>query len=253
MICVATMGMFAQKTALVTGGSRGIGAATCRALARHGAFVYINYHSREADAERVLASIREEGGDGLTMRASVSDEADVAQMFATIRQRGRLDMLINNAGLLRDAYLGMMSLQDWQAVIDTNLTGLYLCSRAAIRMMMGKRYGRIVNVSSTSGLTGTAGQCNYATTKAGIIAFTKSLAWESSPHQIRVNAVVPGAVDTEMFSAIPQKERQAILQQVPLKRAGTAEEIAEVIVFLLSDAASYIQGQTIVVDGGLSR
>ena len=124
------MGMFAQKTALITGGSRGIGAATCRALARHGAFVYINYNSREADAERVLASIREAGGDGLTIRASVREEADVAQMFATIRKRdGRLDMLINNAGLLRDAYLGMMSLQDWQAVIDTNLTGLYLCSR----------------------------------------------------------------------------------------------------------------------------
>jgi len=246
--------MFAQKTALVTGGSRGIGAATCRALARHGAFVYINYFSREAEAERVLASIREEGGDGVALRASVRDETDVAQMFAAIRQRsGRLDLLINNAGLLRDAYLGMMSLQDWQTVIDTNLTGLYLCSRAAIRMMMGKRYGRIVNVSSTSGLTGTAGQCNYATTKAGIIAFTKSLAWESSPHRIRVNAVVPGAVDTEMFSSVPQKERQAIIEQIPLKRPGTPEEIAEVIVFLLSDAASYIQGQTIVVDGGLSR
>jgi 3-oxoacyl-[acyl-carrier protein] reductase len=249
-----TMGMFAQKTALVTGGSRGIGAATCRTLARHGAFVYINYNSREAEAESVLAAIREEGGDGVTVRASVREEADVAQMFAGIRQRhGRLDMLINNAGLMRDAYLGMMSMQDWQAVIDTNLTGLYLCSRAAIRMMMGKRSGRIVNVSSTSGLMGNAGQCNYATTKAGIIAFTKSLAWEASPHQIRVNAIVPGAIDTEMFGSVPQKERQALLQQIPLKRPGAPEEIAEVIAFLLSDAASYIQGQTIVVDGGLSR
>ncbi len=163
-------------------------------------------------------------------------------------------MLINNAGLMRDAYLGMMSMQDWQVVMDTNLTGLYLCSRAAIRMMMGKRYGRIVNVSSTSGITGNAGQCNYATTKAGIIAFTKSLAWEASPHQIRVNADCSWrGVDTEMFGSIPQKERQAILQQIPLKRAGAPEEIAEVISFLLSDAASYIQGQTIVVDGGLSR
>jgi NAD(P)-dependent dehydrogenase (short-subunit alcohol dehydrogenase family) len=129
------MGMFAQKTALVTGGSRGIGAATCRTLARHGAFVYINYNSREAEAESVLAAIREEGGDGVTVRASVCDEADVAKMFAGIRQRhGRLDMLINNAGLMRDTYLGMMSMQDWQVVMDTNLTGLYLCSRAAIRM-----------------------------------------------------------------------------------------------------------------------
>src|SRR5580658_3299201 len=162
--------MFAQKTALVTGGSRGIGAATCRALARLGSFVYINHRHSEAAAEQVLASIREAGGDGATLRASVSDEAEVAQMFKTIRERsGRLDFLINNAGVIRDIYLGMMPLQDWQSVIDTNLTGLYLCCRAAIKMMMGKRYGRIVNVSSTSGLTGTAGQCNYATTKAGII------------------------------------------------------------------------------------
>lgn len=246
--------MFADRIALVTGGSRGIGAATCRALARHGAFVYINYRDSEAAAASVLESIEQSGGRGAVVRASVRDDADVDQMFKTIRkQSGRLDMLVNNAGIIRDTYLGMMQPDDWSSVIDTNLGGLYRCSRTAVRMMMGKRYGRVVNVSSVSGLTGTAGQCNYAAAKAGIIAFTKSLAWEVSAHDIRVNAVVPGAIETDMFSTIPQEDRKALIAQCPLRRAGKPEEVAEVILFLLSDAASYIQGHAIVVDGGLTR
>jgi len=245
---------FAGKIALVTGGSRGIGAATCRTLARDGAFVYINYRSRAEEAAQILDAIRESGGDGALAPASVSDPDQVAAMFKIIReQHGRLDLLVNNAGVMRDTYLGMMSLPEWQSVIDTNLTGLYLCSRTAIKMMMGKRYGRIVNVSSVSGLIGAAGQCNYSTTKAGILAFTKSLAWETSSYNIRVNAVVPGAIETGMFTSIPQQERAALIAQCPLKRPGRPEEVAEAIVFLLSEKASYIQGQAIVVDGGLSH
>jgi 3-oxoacyl-[acyl-carrier protein] reductase len=245
--------MFTQKVALVTGGSRGIGAATCLALARHGAFVYINYRNNQPAAEMVLSSIRAAGGDGATIGASVSNEAAVAAMFGTIRkQSGRLDLLVSNAGVTRDSYLGMMSLADWSSVIETNLTGLYLCSRAAIKMMMGKKYGRIVNVSSISGLLGAAGQCNYAAAKAGIIAFTRSLAIESSQYDIRVNAVVPGAIETEMFTATPRERQQQLVAQCLLGRVGKPEEVAEVIVFLLSDAASYIQGQAIVVDGGLA-
>lgn len=246
--------MFSQKVALITGGSRGIGAATCRALALRNAFVYINYRDNAEAAEAVLASVRKAGGEGATIRASVTDETEVDQLFKTIRKTsGRLDFLINNAGIIRDTYLGMMPLSDWTSVMDTNLTGLFLCSRAAIKMMMGKRYGRIVNVSSVSGLTGVAGQCNYSAAKAGIIAFTKSLAWESSPYQIRVNAVVPGAIETDMYMAIPPEDRRQLIAQCPLKRPGTPEEVAEAIVFLLSDAASYIQGQALVVDGGLTH
>jgi 3-oxoacyl-[acyl-carrier protein] reductase len=246
--------MFEGKVALVTGGSRGIGAATCRALGRERAFVYVNYHGHEEAANAVLASIREAGGDGAVVRASVSDPQQVEQMFQTIRREsGKLDLLVNNAGVIRDVYLGMMEMEHWTEVIDTNLTGLYLCSKTATRMMMGKKSGRIVNVSSISGLRGTAGQCNYSAAKAGIIAFTKSLAWELSPYGIRVNSVVPGAIETDMFNAIPPKSRREIVAQCPLQRAGKPEEVAEVILFLLSDAASYVQGHALVVDGGLTH
>jgi 3-oxoacyl-[acyl-carrier protein] reductase len=246
--------MFNDRVALVTGGSRGLGAAICRVLARRKAFVYVNYHQNEAAAEQVLSSMRAEGGDGATVRADVHDENQVNDLFKTIRKNfGKIDFLVNNAGITRDGYLGMMPLSDWKSVIETNITGVYLCSRAAIRLMMGKRFGRIVNISSVSGLTGRAGQCNYATTKAGIIAFTKSLAWESSPHGIRVNAVVPGIIETEMLAAVPSEQRRALIAQCPLQRAGTPEEVAEVVAFLFSDAASYIQGQAIVVDGGLAH
>jgi 3-oxoacyl-[acyl-carrier protein] reductase len=246
-------GMFSEKVALVTGGSRGIGAATCLALARRKAFVYVNYKSNKDAADAVVAAIRESGGDGMAIAGSVSDESAVAALFATIRkQSGKLDFLVNNAGITRDSYLGMMSLPDWNSVIETNLTGLYLCSRAAVRMMMGKKYGRIVNVSSISGIKGAAGQCNYATAKAGIIAFTRSMALESSQYEIRVNAVVPGAIETEMFSSTPRERQRELIAQCPMRRAGKPEEVAEVIAFLLSDSASYIQGQSIVVDGGLT-
>ena len=245
--------MFAQKIALVTGGSRGIGAATCVALARNHAFVYINYLNNEEAAKQVLEAVREAGSDGALVQAAVHDKTAVETMFRGIRNSsGRLDLLVNNAGVIRDVHLGMMSLEDWTSVIDTNLTGLYLCSRSGIKMMMAKKWGRIVNVSSVSGLRGNTGQCNYAAAKAGIIGFTKSLARETAEFQIRVNTVVPGAIETEMFAAIPMQERRAIVAECPMKRAGRPEEVAEAIVFLLSEAASYIHGQSLVVDGGLT-
>jgi 3-oxoacyl-[acyl-carrier protein] reductase len=237
---------------LVTGGSRGIGAATCVELARHGAHVYINF-VRDGDAARsVLAEVEEAGGSGVLVQASVADGDAVTAMFKQVRKEsGKLDFLVNNAGILRDQYLGMMSDDDWQAVIDTNLTGMFRTCRAAAKMMMAKKFGRIVNLSSASGISGAAGQGNYAASKAGIIALTRTLALEVSPYGIQVNAVAPGYIETEMVMQIAPDKRAALLEACPMGRLGTAAEVASVVSFLLSDAAAYVQGQTIVVDGGL--
>ena len=244
--------MFSGKIALVTGGSRGIGAAVCRDLARHKAYVYINYLQNQAAAEDVLEAVRQAGGEGETLQASVADPDAVIDMFKAIKKgSGKLDLLVNNAGILRDGLLGMMPTKDWTDVLDTNLTGLFMCCRAATKMMISKRSGRIVNVSSASGISGAAGQCNYTATKAGIIALTRSLALEVSRYDIRVNAVAPGYIETEMVMGLPADKRQELLEHCPMGRVGQPEEVAEVVTFLLSDAASYIQGQTIVVDGGL--
>ena len=244
--------MFSGKIALVTGGSKGIGAAICRELARLGAYVYINFNRSEQAAEAVLESIQQAGGDGKTIQASVSENERVEEMFQVIRKEWKkLDILVNNAAIMRDSYLGMMSMNNWQDVIDTNLTGLFLCSRLAVKMMMAKRCGHMINISSDSGISGQAGQCNYAATKAGIIAFTRSLALEVSPYNISVNGVAPGCIETEMFMKVPPDKRRKLIENCPLKRMGKPEEVAQVVCFLASDAASYIQGQTIVVDGGL--
>lgn len=243
---------FAGAVALVTGGGRGIGAAICQALAREGAYVYINYHNRRETAEEVLEAIRSEGGDGCLAQASVANRESVTDLFTRIRREsGRLDLLVNNAAVLRDGLLGMMSDEQWHEVIDTNMNGLFYCTRQALRLMIARRSGRIVNMSSASGISGTAGQCNYASTKAAIIAFTRSLALEVSQYNIRVNCIAPGCIETEMFGQIPLERRKALVEQTALKRLGTPDEVAAVTLFLLSDAASYIQGQTLLVDGGL--
>ena len=248
------MSHLSGKRALVTGGSRGIGAAVCKAFAKEGAFVYVNYSKSERAAESVLACIEQKGGRGRLVKASVEDPDAVQEMFRAIRKESDgLDILVNNAAVMRDAYLGMMTLEQWREVIDINLTGMYLCSRSAIRMMMAKRSGHIVNVSSISGISGRAGQCNYAATKGGIIAFTRSLGLEAAPYNIHVNGVAPGCIETDMFMKIPQDIRTEILDRNPLKRMGMPEEVATVVSFLVSDAASYIQGQTIIVDGGMTN
>ena len=246
--------MFKGKVALVTGGSRGIGAAICNDLAARGAYVYINYLRNEKAAQAVLSQITLAGGQASLVQASVSDAQAVSAMFQTIRKGHRqLDILVNNAAATRDGYLGMMSDQDWREVIETNLTGAFLCSRAAVKMMIAQHGGHIINLGSITGIAGRAGQCNYAATKAGLVAFTRSLALEVSNYKIYVNCVIPGCIETDMILKVPEALRRKMIENNPLGRMGRPEEIASVVRFLLSDDAAYIQGQTIIVDGGLTH
>lgn len=243
---------FEGAVALVTGASRGIGAATAVSLAREGAYVYLNYCRREEAAAEVLDSIQREGGAGCLVQASIAEHDCVTELFSRIRREsGRLELLVNNAAVMQDRLLGTMSDGDWHGVVHTNLDGLFYCTREAARFMIARRSGRIVNVSSASAFSGAAGQCNYASTKAAMLAFTRSAALELSRYNIRVNCVAPGLVETEMAAQIPMQQRLALVERIPLRRMARPEEVAEVIRFLLSDEASYVQGQTLLVDGGL--
>ena len=241
------------QIALVTGATRGIGLAVATDLAAAGATVLVNYRR---DAERAAEALRmvAKYGEAALIRGDVAEPAEVNRMFAEIRaDHGRLDLLVNNAGIAADGYAVMMGDAKWRSVLDTNLTGAFLCCRAAGRMMVRQRSGAIVAVASTSGLNAPAGQANYAASKAGVLAMVKALAKELGGYGVRVNAVVPGFVDTAMTRSMPRTELNSYLERVPLQRIGRPEDVAPVVRFLLHHtAAAYITGTAVVVDGGLT-
>lgn len=240
------------KTALVTGASRGIGRAIALRLAAEGANIAINYAGNTAKAEETKAAIEAAGGKAALFQADVSDSAQVEQMVASVLETfGSLDILVNNAGITRDGLLMRMKEEDFDAVLDTNLKGIFHVTKAVTKIMMKQRSGRIVNMASVVGIIGNAGQTNYAAAKAGVIGFTKSAARELAARGITVNAVAPGFIATDMTAAMPEKAKEATLAAIPLRRMGTPENVANAVLFLVSDQAAYITGQVVKVDGGM--
>lgn len=238
--------------AIVTGGARGLGKAVCLALAQAGANIVFNYNSSKlgaADLENSLASL---GITGLGIQGDIANPQTAEQLVEAAMQKfGKLDILVNNAGITRDNLLIRLKEDDWDAVLNVNLKGMFYCTKAALKPMVKQRSGRIINITSIIALTGNAGQANYAAAKAGVIGFTKSVAKEVAQRQILVNAIAPGYIATDMTEKIPDNFKGELLNKIPLGRVGRPEDIAQVAVFLASPAASYITGQTIVVDGGL--
>ena len=246
-------GPLAGRTALVTGGSRGIGRAIAMALAASGADVIITYQANEVLAQAVAREIRELYGDVEVAQLDVRDPADIERVLEEARRgHGGLDILVNNAGITADGLVLRMSEESWDLVVNTNLRGTFLVTRQALRHMTRQRWGRVINITSVVGVIGNAGQANYAAAKAGIIGFTRSVAREVAARGVTVNAVAPGFVETDMTSGLTVEQKQAILQQVPLGRYAQPEEIAPIVAFLASEAAGYITGQTIHVDGGVA-
>ena len=241
------------KRALVTGASRGIGRAIALRLAAEGAGVVVNYHSGENEAASVVSEITASGGRAIAFQASVASAEEANRLVdATVEALGGIDILVNNAGITRDNLLMRLSEDDWDAVLDTNLKGAFLCTKAAIRPMLRQRSGRIVNMSSIVAITGNPGQANYAAAKAGLIGFTKTIAREVASRGITVNALAPGFIETQMVEAIPGDLRKQILERIPLGQFGTPDDVARSVVFLASDDGAYITGQVIGIDGGLS-
>jgi 3-oxoacyl-[acyl-carrier protein] reductase len=241
------------RVAVVTGASRGIGQAIAIELARRGAAVVVNYNRSTGEADAVVNHIRAAGGRAEAIQADVSDSQQAQQLIkAAVETFGGIDILVNNAGITHDTLILMMSEEDWDRVIDTNLKSTFNCSKAAVRHMIRKKYGRIINITSVSGQAGQAGQTNYSASKAGQIGFTKALAREVASRQITVNAVAPGFVTTALTEVLSPEIKEATLKATPLGRWGSPEDIAHAVAFLASDQAAYITGQVLAVDGGLA-
>lgn len=243
----------ARRVALVTGGSRGIGRAIAVQLGSDGHRVAVNYVTRDRDAKETVELIEEAGGEAMTVQADVSSSHEVARCFEVVEDTlGPVTVLVNNAGLRRDGLALSLTDAAWEEVIATCLSGTFYCSRSALRSMLRARFGRIVNIASVAGVRGSAGQANYAAAKAGVIGLTKTLAREVSARGITVNAVAPGLIDTELTADLTAPQRDALIGQIPARRAGTGEDVAALVGWLCSDAASYVTGSVVTTDGGMS-
>lgn len=240
------------RIAVVTGGSRGIGRAISCRLAKLGCFVWVNYVSQSAAAEQTLEEIERAGGKGRIIQFDVADFDQVQEAFKTIlAESGSIDILINNAGITRDGLVARMKEADWDAVLDTNLKGAFGCAKAAVKPMLKKRWGRIVNISSVIGFSGNGGQVNYASAKAGMVGLTKSLAREFGSRKITVNCVAPGYIVTEMTQELDEAVKEKMLAEIPLASLGEVEDVAAAVEYLVSDQAGYVTGQTLHVNGGM--
>lgn len=245
--------MFTDQIAIVTGGSRGIGRAIAKELARLHATVIINYNGSKDKAEETKQEIIEAGGQADIYQCNVSDFAQCEQFIGSVIEKyGRLDILVNNAGITRDGLLMRMSEEDYDAVLDTNLKGTFNCMRFAIKPMIKQKFGRIINLSSVSGVLGNAGQANYSASKAGVIGLTKSVAREVARKNITVNAIAPGFIETDMTNVLSEKVKEGATQQIPVGHFGKPEDIARAVAFLASKETSYITGQILHVDGGMA-
>jgi 3-oxoacyl-[acyl-carrier protein] reductase len=241
-----------DEVAIVTGGTKGIGKAICLLFAEAGGKVVANFSKDVDAAENLMKEAKSKGLKINLFKADVTQFDQVKEMVEeTFAQYGKIDILVNNVGLIRDNFLMLMSDEDWNALLSGNLTSLFNCCKAAIRKMIPQRKGKIINISSISGMLGTSGQTNYSATKGGVIAFTKSLARELGPFNIHVNAVAPGLIDSEVISRMPKEKVEVIIKSSSLGRIGKPEEVAQAVLFLASEASDYITGQTIVVDGGI--